>query len=161
MGGGLGGIAVAFLGERLLTSIAANLPRLNEVRISASMLVLSLGLSLLTSLGFGILSALRSLHVTPQRALQTSSTQLTGSKQTARSRKLLVAVEVVWRPSQFDQSQWSTYRGDGTRFLNVIARLKSGVPLSAAQSDLQRIGGIGCGDWGLGSCQIEERFQIS
>lgn len=46
----------------------------------------------------------------------------------------------LWRPSQFDQSQWSTYRGDGTRFLNVIARLKSGVSLSAAQSDLQRIG---------------------
>ena len=95
LGGGLGGIAVAFLGERLLTSIAANLPRLNEVRISASMLALSLGLSLLTSLGFGILSALRSLRVMPQRALQTSSTRLSGSKQTARSRKLLVAVEVA------------------------------------------------------------------
>ena len=95
LGGGLGGIAVAFLGERLLTSIAANLPRLNEVRISAPMLALSLGLSLLTSLGFGILSALRSLRVMPQRALQTSSMQLSGSKQTVRSRKLLVAVEVA------------------------------------------------------------------
>jgi predicted permease len=95
LGGGLGGIAVAFLGERLLTSIAASLPRLNEVRISASMLALSLGLSLLTSVGFSILSALRSLHVVPQRALQTSSTQLSGSKQTTRSRKLLVAVEVA------------------------------------------------------------------
>lgn len=95
LGGGLGGSAVALLGERLLTSIAANLPRLNEVRISASMLALSLGLSLLTSLGFGILSALRSLDVMPQRALQTSSTRLSGSKQTARSRKLLVAVEVA------------------------------------------------------------------
>jgi predicted permease len=95
LSGGLGGISVAFLGERLLTSIAANLPRLNEVRISASMLALSLGLSLLTSVGFGILSALRSLHVMPQRAIQTSSTRLSGSKQTARSRKLLVAVEVA------------------------------------------------------------------
>jgi predicted permease len=95
LAGGLGGIAVAFIGERLLTSIAANLPRLNEVRISASMLALSLGLSLLTSLGFGILSALRSLHVMPQRALQTSSARLSDSKQTTRSRKLLVAVEVA------------------------------------------------------------------
>jgi predicted permease len=95
LGGGLGGIAVAFLGERLFTSIAANLPRLNEVRMSASMLAFSLGLSLLTSLGFGIFSALRSLHAMPQRALQTSSSQLSGSRQTARSRKLLVAVEVA------------------------------------------------------------------
>ena len=95
LSGGLSGIAVAFLGERLLISIAANLPRLNEVRISASMLSLSLGLSLLTSLGFGILSALRPLHVMPQRALQTSSTRISDSKQTTRSRKLLVAVEVA------------------------------------------------------------------
>ena len=95
LGGGLGGIAVAFIGERLLTSIAANLPRLNEVRISAPMLTVSLALSLLTSLGFGILSALRSRRVMPQRALQTNSTRLSGSKRTARSRKLLVAVEVA------------------------------------------------------------------
>jgi putative ABC transport system permease protein len=45
----------------------------------------------------------------------------------------------LWRPAQFDQSQWGAYRGDGTRFLNVIARLKKGVSLPAAQSDLQRI----------------------
>jgi putative ABC transport system permease protein len=45
----------------------------------------------------------------------------------------------LWRPAQFDQSLWSTYRGDGTRFLNVIARLQKDVSLTAAQSDLQRI----------------------
>ncbi len=95
LGGGLGGIAVAFIGQRLLTSIAANLPRLNEVRISAPMLTVSLALSLLTSLGFGILSALRSRRVMPQRTLQTNSTRLSGGKRTARSRKLLVAVEVA------------------------------------------------------------------
>ncbi|MGB6689142.1 MAG: ABC transporter permease [Terracidiphilus sp.] len=95
LGGGLGGIAVAILGERLLTSIAANLPRLNEVRISAPMLTVSLALSLFTSLGFGILSVLRARRVMPQRALQSNSTRLSGGKQTARSRKLLVAVEVA------------------------------------------------------------------
>jgi predicted permease len=95
LGGGLGAVAVAFLGERLFASIAAILPRLNEVHMSVTVLALSLGLSLLTSLGFGILSALRSLRVMPQSSLQSSSTRFSGGKEAARSRKLLVAVEVA------------------------------------------------------------------
>ncbi|MGA2050205.1 MAG: ABC transporter permease [Terracidiphilus sp.] len=46
----------------------------------------------------------------------------------------------LWRPAQFDPGQWSTYRGDGTRFFNVLARLRPGASLATAQSDLQRIG---------------------
>jgi predicted permease len=95
LGGGLGAVAVAFLGEKLFASIAAILPRLNEVHMSVTVLALSLGLSLLTSLGFGILSALRSLRVMPQSSLQSSSTRFSGGKEAARSRKLLVAVEVA------------------------------------------------------------------
>lgn len=95
VGGGLGAVAVAFLGEKLFASIAAILPRLNEVHMSVTVLALSLGLSLLTSLGFGILSALRSLRVMPQSSLQSSSTRFSGGKEAARSRKLLVAVEVA------------------------------------------------------------------
>ena len=63
--------------------------------MSVTVLALSLGLSLLTSLGFGILSALRSLRVMPQSSLQSSSTRFSGGKEAARSRKLLVAVEVA------------------------------------------------------------------
>ena len=95
LGGGLGAVAVAFLGEKLFASIAAILPRLNEVHMSLTVLALSLGLSLLTSLGFGLLSALRSLRVMPQSSLQSSSTRFSGGKEAARSRKLLVAVEVA------------------------------------------------------------------
>jgi predicted permease len=95
LAGGLGGIAVAFLGQRLFTLTAASLPRLNEVHVSGPMLAFALGLSLLTSLGFGILPALRSLRVMPQSALQSSSTRLSSNKQSVRSRKLLVAVQVA------------------------------------------------------------------
>jgi predicted permease len=49
----------------------------------------------LTSLGFGILPALRSLRVMPQSALQASSTRFSSNRQAARSRKLLVTVEVA------------------------------------------------------------------
>jgi predicted permease len=93
--GGLGAIAFAFLGVKLLTMMASSLPRLNEVHLSAPMLFFALGLALLTSLGFGILPALRSLRVMPQSALQASSTRFSSNRQAARSRKLLVTVEVA------------------------------------------------------------------
>ncbi len=95
LGGGVGGALLSFLGVRLFTRIAAILPRLNEVHLSTPMLLFALGLSVLTSLGFGILPALRSLRVAPQGALQSSSTRLSGNRQVVHTRRLLVAVEVA------------------------------------------------------------------
>lgn len=95
LGGGLGGIAFALLAERLFILVAATLPRLNEVHLSAPMLVFALGLSVLTSLGFGVLPALRSLRVAPQGALQASSTRLSSDKGAVHTRRLLVAFEVA------------------------------------------------------------------
>jgi len=93
--GGVGGILFADLGEKLFVRIAAVLPRLNEVHLSTPMLLFALGLSIVTSLGFGILPALRSFRVMPQSALQASSTRLSSSKQAAHTRKMLVAIEVA------------------------------------------------------------------
>lgn len=95
LGGGLGGTMFAFLGVKLFTRIAANLPRLNEVHLNVPMILFALGLSVLTSLGFGVLPALRSLRVAPQSALQSSSTRLSGNRQAVRTRRLLVAIEVA------------------------------------------------------------------
>jgi len=95
LGGGVGGILFADLGEKLFVRIAAVLPRLNEVHLSTPMLLFALGLSIVTSLGFGILPALRSFRVMPQSALQSSSTRLSSSKQAAHTRKMLVAIEVA------------------------------------------------------------------
>jgi predicted permease len=95
LGGGVGGILFADMGEKLFVRIAAVLPRLNEVHLSAPMLVLALGLSIVTSRGFGIIPALRSFREMPQSALQANSTRLASGKQAARTRRLLVAVEVA------------------------------------------------------------------
>jgi predicted permease len=95
LAGGLGGIAFAFLGEKIFVRIAAVLPRLNEVHLSTTMLVFALALSLVTSLAFGILPALRPLRILPQRALQASSARLSGNKNATRSRRVLVVVEVA------------------------------------------------------------------
>jgi putative ABC transport system permease protein len=45
----------------------------------------------------------------------------------------------LWRPAQFAPGTW-TWRGEGSRFINVVARLAPGVSLRTAQSDLRRIG---------------------
>jgi predicted permease len=95
LAGGLGGIFFANIGEKLFVRVAAVLPRLNEVHLSAPMLAFALGLSIVTSLGFGILPALRSFRVMPQSALQVSSTRLSSSRQAAHTRRMLVAVEVA------------------------------------------------------------------
>ena len=95
LGGGLGGFALASLGMKGLLRLAASLPRVNEVHLSGAMLALAVGLSVLTSLGFGMFAALRSLRVAPQSALQGSSAKATGGRQTARTRKVLVAVQVA------------------------------------------------------------------
>jgi predicted permease len=95
LGGGVGGVLFADLGEKLFVRIAAVLPRLNEVHLSTPMLFFALGLSIVTSLGFGILPGLRSFRVMPQSALQASSTRLSSSKQAAHTRKMLVAIEVA------------------------------------------------------------------
>jgi predicted permease len=95
LGGGLGGVVFALFGIGLFTRIAASLPRLNEVHLNVPMILFGLGLSVLTSLGFGVLPALRSLRVAPQSALQSSSMRLSGNRQAVRTRRLLVAVEVA------------------------------------------------------------------
>lgn len=44
----------------------------------------------------------------------------------------------IWRPAQFSPGTW-TWRGEGSRFINVAARLAPSVSIHAAQSDLRRI----------------------
>lgn len=45
----------------------------------------------------------------------------------------------LWRPAQYSSGNW-TWRGEGSRFINVVARLAPNVSLASAQSDLRRIG---------------------
>jgi putative ABC transport system permease protein len=46
----------------------------------------------------------------------------------------------LWHSARFAAGDWSTYRGEGTRFINVVARLRKGVTAAMAQGDLERIG---------------------
>lgn len=95
LGGGLLGILLADLGEKIFVRIASVLPRLNEVHLSLPVLGFALGLSILISLSFGILPAIRSLRVSPQSALQSNGTRVSINRQAVRTRRILVAVEVA------------------------------------------------------------------
>jgi len=77
LGGGLGGIVFAVLGEKLFVQLAAVLPRLNEVHLSLPILAFALGLSfsLHSDLGFFPRSGLCAL-----RRIQPSSQIPRGSR---------------------------------------------------------------------------------
>lgn len=96
LAGGAAGAALAFGGVRLLIALApANIPRLDEVRVSLPVLVFSSGLSIAAAIVFGMLPALRSLRVAPQAALQANTTRAANTQESHRTRSLLVAAQVA------------------------------------------------------------------
>jgi predicted permease len=96
LAGGAAGTALAFGGVRLLLALApANLPRLDEVRVSLPVLAFSAGLSIAAAIVFGMLPALRSLRVAPQAALKSNQTGAANSQEGQRTRGLMVAAQVA------------------------------------------------------------------
>jgi predicted permease len=96
LAGGAAGITLAFGGVRLLLAVApADIPRLDDVRVSIPVLVFSAGLSIAAAIVFGMLPALRSLRVAPQAALQANSTRAANTQESPRTRSLMVAAQVA------------------------------------------------------------------
>ncbi len=96
LAGGAAGTALAFGGVRLLLALApANLPRLDEVKVSLPVLAFSAGLSIAAAIAFGMLPALRSLRVAPLTALKGNQTRAANTKEGERTRSLLVSAQVA------------------------------------------------------------------
>jgi len=94
--GGAAGIALAFIGVRLLLALVpANVPRLDEVHVSTPVLLFAAGLSIVAAIAFGILPALRSLRVHPQTALQENSSRTANTPEGRRTRSAMVAAQVA------------------------------------------------------------------
>ena len=94
--GGALGILLSFTGVRLLIAAApSSLPRLNETHVSWPVLLAAAGLSILTALLFGALPALRSMRVDPQSAMQANPNRIANTRESQRTRNLLVAAEVA------------------------------------------------------------------
>ncbi len=94
--GGALGILLSFVGVGLFVAAAPrNLPRIADVQVSWPVLLAAIAVSCLTAVLFGALPALRSMRVDPQSVLQTSATRVANTREGARTRSLLVAVEVA------------------------------------------------------------------
>lgn len=94
--GGALGVLLSFVGVRLFIAVAPqNLPRLTGIGVSWPVLAGAAGLSILTAVVFGLLPALRAMHIDPQSALQTQTTRVSASRESQRTRHLLVAAEVA------------------------------------------------------------------
>ncbi len=94
--GGAAGVALAFAAVRLTRMLAPpSLPRINEIAVSAPILLAALALTCTTALLFGILPALASMRVDPQRSLQAASGTLAGTSKGGLTRRALVACEIA------------------------------------------------------------------
>lgn len=93
--GGALGVAIAAITLGALVKIApADIPRLDEVRLDARVLLFSLAITTVTGLLFGLAPAWRACHADPQNALKAGGRTSTGAAGGMRLRNALVVAEV-------------------------------------------------------------------
>ena len=93
--GGALGLAGAMWAMAFLRALRpANLPRLGDIQVDATVLAFAVGLSLATVLVFALLPALRAAGVDPQAALQ-AGVRGGGGRDRRRVREMLIVAEVA------------------------------------------------------------------
>ncbi len=93
---GASGLLLAYLGSKALVALApADLPRLAEIGVDRWVLAFTLGISLITSLLFGVVPALYASKVDLSDALKQGATRLVGGGGMMRMRGVLVVAEIA------------------------------------------------------------------
>ncbi|HEU4691928.1 MAG TPA: ABC transporter permease, partial [Vicinamibacterales bacterium] len=96
---GMAGLAGILLASMLLQGLVAlspaNLPRIDDVRMDTTVLVFALGLSLISTVIFGIVPALHASRLDLSDALKQGGSKATATKTSARLRSGLVVAEVA------------------------------------------------------------------
>ena len=94
--GGAGGVALAYGGMRGLLALApANVPRLNQVHMSWTVLLFAAALTIAAAVGFGIVPALKNMRVRPETALRANTMRAANTRESRRTRSMLVAGQVT------------------------------------------------------------------
>ena len=96
---GVAGLAGLLLASTLVQVLAAlsptNLPRIDEVRMDRPVLLFALGLSLVSTVLFGLVPALHGSRLDLSGALKQGGSKATGTRASARLRSALVVAEVA------------------------------------------------------------------
>lgn len=93
--GGMAGVLPAQFAIRFfLYHAPIDLPRLDEVGLNFWVVGFAIAISTLTGIAFGVLPALKALHVDPQSALQQSNNRAAGGHGANRTRAWLIGTEV-------------------------------------------------------------------
>jgi predicted permease len=93
--GVLGVVLAAALLRALLALAPAELPRLAEVRLSAPVLAFTAGLSCLTAIGLGLLTALRATSGSPRTTLVEGGRGSVGTERSQRLGRAIVAAQLA------------------------------------------------------------------
>jgi putative ABC transport system permease protein len=94
--GGAAGALLATWGVKLLVTLsAANLPRLDEIRVDTPVLVFTLAVALFTGVLFGLVPALQSMRLDLTEALKEGGRSAGGGTQRHRTLSLLVVGEIA------------------------------------------------------------------
>ena len=94
-GGALGTVLAAWGVDALLAAEPGHLPRVDEVGVNATVLLFTLGLSLLLALGLGLLTALRAARQSPGVTLARAGGTSSGSRGAERTRRALVVGQLA------------------------------------------------------------------
>jgi putative ABC transport system permease protein len=94
---GIAGLVVASLLVRGIVAFSpADLPRINDVRIDATVILFAIGLSLLSTAFFGLVPALHASRLDLSEALKQGGSKATASATSSRFRSALIVVEVAF-----------------------------------------------------------------
>jgi putative ABC transport system permease protein len=96
---GLAGLAGLLVGSMLVRGVVAlapaNLPRIDEVRVDVTVVVFALGLSLVSTVIFGLVPALHAARLDLSDGLKQGGSKATGSRTSTTFRSALVVAEVA------------------------------------------------------------------
>ncbi len=97
LAGGAAGVLLAYWGTNLLIALApADIPRLSQVSIDGRVLGVTLAISALVGIAFGMVPIMQARHVDVQSGLkQQSGRSLTAGRERGRLRSLLVVLELA------------------------------------------------------------------
>jgi putative ABC transport system permease protein len=96
MAGGISGVALSYWLIKLLVQVApADIPRIEDVGLNFTVLLFSIGITLLTAILCGLVPALSASRLNLNQTLSEGGSKMSGERSSLRTRRALVIAEVA------------------------------------------------------------------